>query len=426
MLFAVHLLVAALGWSAGHVEAFVLRRGSSSSPPRAAAPRIRGLHLVQPNTTTHVFRRRRNGGKASAQETQKQLELVLARVGQLESRVVQLEAERARLLNNPLRKLGSHLSTTAGRLVGAKPLPGINRGIVPVDALVKNMSDSRSLRFAKATNYVMGRSATAVGRSASAAADLAVGKARNLSMPFYRAGVAATDVIAEYVPATSLPAATDGLGGIPIPSTVLALASRQQQLYDSRRVLISCVTLGGALGLLAGRLTRSSLVFSAISTAFFAAYASTLSNPAGKFVRLCGIIVLAILGAVVGFVKEQWRQFTYVYQTGKAFEKIDAQLQGWRVKLGGTSSGASGKSPSKVVDETAAFLKAEFARTGAGANRTLVEGLQPWLSNASTAVGEWSGSSCRASTGRCASPRASARSAAPSATCSRSGSTSTT
>ena len=112
--------------------------------------------------------------------------------GELESRVIQLEAERTRLLNTPLRKLGSHLSTTAGRLVGAKPLPGINRGIVPVDALVKNMSDTRSLRLAKATNYVVGRSATAVGRSASAAADLAVGKAKNLSMPFYRAGVAAT------------------------------------------------------------------------------------------------------------------------------------------------------------------------------------------------------------------------------------------
>ena len=147
-----------------------------------------------------------------------------------------------------------------------------------------------------------------------------------------------------------------------------------------------CVSIGAAVGLLAGKLTGSSLVYSSLSSAFFGAYLSTLSNPLGKTIRLVGVVAVALVSNSIAFVGEQHRSFSFVYQTGKLFERLDSSLQVLDANLG---------SPSKRWDAVAGFLGSEILRTANETNQVVsdvvVGPVGAWLSNATSVVVDWSG-----------------------------------
>ena len=124
-----------------------------------------------------------------------------------------------------------------------------------------------------------------------------------------------------------------------------------------------CISIGGVLGLIAGRITKSSLLYSAASSAFFGAYAATLSNQLGKTVRLVGVVAVALVSRLVEYVSESYRSATFVYQTGRWFERIDTSLQALDQNMG---------SPSKRWDAVTGFLASEVsANVGKAANGTI-------------------------------------------------------
>ena len=316
----------------------------------------------------------------SAREREEELAAVLARMRQLEDRVITLEAERAR---GPLRRIGgaigSHVGTTALRLSGKKPLPGLRRlrqlseavdaanaalapaGLAPTGAAAEGTfntplgvvvprrldQNGRSLSLPSlpkspdlsAMNLSMSSAAAvdAVGRGASAAVDLAMTTAANVTSPVFKgvqdvttgvtnavkdAGGAAIGIVdglvLEYVPPTQLP--SPNAANSRAVSALLS-AGVEQQLYDSRRVVLACISLGACLGLGVGKLALKlagvKLAYSAVASAFTAAYASTLPNRLGKSVRLAGVVCVAIVSQLFGYILESYRSATFVYQTGR-------------------------------------------------------------------------------------------------------------
>lgn len=345
-------------------------------------------------------------------EQQAELATVLARVQELEQRLLSLEAQRTR---GPLQKLGgalgSHVRTTAGRISGKRPLPGLRllRGLTPEEVFPEdyqaessggvivrsNVPDDvpalqrlperlpglranltianlsiLSIPSAQQAQLAVGRSAKgAVDRAMTTAANITgsltspvVRGVQNVTSRAYRAGGAALgvvdDLVLEYVPSTTLPQPTAASSAA---IAAILNAGAEQQLYDSRRVVLACISIGALLGLLAGRLTRSSLLYSSLLYSFFGAYAATLSNPLGRTVRLVGVVCVALLSSLIRLARDQYRSATFVYQTGRWFERIDTRLQKFDRNLG---------SPSRKWDSITGFLASELTRSANVTNRT--------------------------------------------------------
>lgn len=329
------------------------------------------------------------GGEDSAvQLSPEETRMLLQRLQTLEARVRRLERGNARAaIHSVASKVRSHLITTTARLRGSRPLPGLRmRKLSPNEAYEINTTDALEMdqrlymlgqdlvrSTAKSSRAVAGKVSivnnevvsrvVAVGnlswrtggvfsnttawvgdrgvsaaRSASAAVDLAVGKAVGAASVAIRSAETVVSDAAEI-------AFSDAAGTIPTPNSApsLPFGSLQkpqteqatvlqptQPMQHSQRVVCCCFWLGATLGSLIAKimgLNPAPLLVRGLAAGCISAYLCTLGNRLGKTVRLGGIIVLVLWDNMHLYVSERRREFEFVYRTGRWFEKIDKQLQ---------------------------------------------------------------------------------------------------
>ena len=198
-------------------------------------------------------------------------------------------------------------------------------------------------------------------------------------------------LVLDYVPSTTLPAANPAQS--PMVAAILS-AGEKQQLFDSRRVVLACISLGAIIGLVAARIMKSHLLYSSLASGFFGAYLATLSNRLGKTVRFIGVIFVSLLSRLVNFIREQYRAARFTYQTGKWFERLDTTMQKFDGTLG---------SPSQKLDGMAKFVASEVTRSGAAISASVEPALSQaggsvggWLANTTGVIGSWGANTTQA------------------------------
>jgi len=298
--------------------------------------------------------------------TPEQVALLLNRLHVLEARVASLEE---RSYSRPLLAIGrlprrlagsvaSHVSTTAQRLGGTRPLPGIRVRLLsapgrtqamqsrrdvaafPSPALLAELTSSTRAEAPNATSRAsqLSRSAAlsvaattaaanaaagAAARSASAVVDLAVGKA-----VFVANGVATIPQRFAIVP---VPASkkksvssfdlSAGVAGSPSTTQVCRRVVTSAMLLGLTAGLACSLALSGARAPLSVSLGR------ALIGGCVAAYTATLGNRVGALVRLAAVVLLTLVQRLRMQAHELRRQFFFVYHTGRWFERLDAQVQ---------------------------------------------------------------------------------------------------
>lgn len=285
-----------------------------------------------------------------------------AQVDALLDRVVELEARIDNLEGGGLgvgrigRNVVSHIGTTARRLSGRAPLPGLRRAPVrTIEGAVEGVvapTSRRALQIGGITNAsaalvgdqyakAVGAGSAIVGKAvgAAAAAQSAVGSAvgaasstiggiTNVSVgTTLEKSVAVIDLGAEGV--VQRLSKTGDLIDKEVQSLSTEVTSKAAAgAESSQSLVVACMGVGAIAGALAPLfLWRGAPAIGAAGGACIFAYACTLNNRVGKVVRLAGVLVLVLLSRISNYFREMRRQGEFVYKTGRWFEQLDREVR---------------------------------------------------------------------------------------------------
>ena len=289
------------------------------------------------------------------QLTPAQVDALLTRVVELEARIDNLEGGGLPNVGRIGRNVVSHIGTTARRLSGRAPLPGLRRApvrtIEDAEGVVAPTS-RRSLQIGGITNAsaalvgdqyakAVGAGSAIVGKAvgAAAAAQSAVGSAvgaasstiggiTNVSVgTTLEKSVAVIDLGAEGV--VQRLSKTGDLIDKEVQSLSTEVTSKAAAgAESSQSLVVACMGVGAIAGALAPLfLWRGAPAIGAAGGACVFAYACTLNNRVGKVVRLAGVLVLVLLSRISNYFREMRRQGEFVYKTGRWFEQLDREVR---------------------------------------------------------------------------------------------------
>ena len=292
------------------------------------------------------------------QLTPAQVDALLTRVVELEARIDNLEggANAGAVVGRIGRNVFSHIGTTARRLSGRAPLPGLRRAPVrTIEGAVEGVvapTSRRSLQIGGITNAsaalvgdqyakAVGAGSAIVGKAvgAAAAAQSAVGSAvgaasstiggiTNVSVgTTLEKSVAVIDLGAEGV--VQRLSKTGDLIDKEVQSLSTEVTSKAAAgAESSQSLVVACMGVGAIAGALAPLfLWRGAPAIGAAGGACVFAYACTLNNRVGKVVRLAGVLVLVLLSRISNYFREMRRQGEFVYKTGRWFEQLDREVR---------------------------------------------------------------------------------------------------
>ena len=292
------------------------------------------------------------------QLTPAQVDALLTRVVELEARIDNLEggANAGAVVGRIGRNVFSHIGTTARRLSGRAPLPGLRRAPVrTIEGAVEGVvapTSRRALQIGGITNAsaalvgdqyakAVGAGSAIVGKAvgAAAAAQSAVGSAvgaasstiggiTNVSVgTTLEKSVAVIDLGAEGV--VQRLSKTGDLIDKEVQSLSTEVTSKAAAgAESSQSLVVACMGVGALAGALAPLfLWRGAPAIGAAGGACIFAYACTLNNRVGKVVRLAGVLVLVLLSRISNYFREMRRQGEFVYKTGRWFEQLDREVR---------------------------------------------------------------------------------------------------
>ena len=290
------------------------------------------------------------------QLTPAQVDALLTRVVELEARIDNLEGGGLPNVGRIGRNVVSHIGTTARRLSGRAPLPGLRRAPVrTIEGAVEGVvapTSRRSLQIGGITNAsaalvgdqyakAVGAGSAIVGKAvgAAAAAQSAVGSAvgaasstiggiTNVSVgTTLEKSVAVIDLGAEGV--VQRLSKTGDLIDKEVQSLSTEVTSKAAAgAESSQSLVVACMGVGALAGALAPLfLWRGAPAIGAAGGACVFAYACTLNNRVGKVVRLAGVLVLVLLSRISNYFREMRRQGEFVYKTGRWFEQLDREVR---------------------------------------------------------------------------------------------------
>lgn len=328
------------------------------------------------------------------QLTPAQVDALLTRVVELEARIDNLEGGGLPNVGRIGRNVVSHIGTTARRLSGRAPLPGLRRApvrtIEDAEGVVAPTS-RRSLQIGGITNAsaalvgdqyakAVGAGSAIVGKAvgAAAAAQSAVGSAvgaasstiggiTNVSVgTTLEKSVAVIDLGAEGV--VQRLSKTGDLIDKEVQSLSTEVTSKAAAgAESSQSLVVACMGVGAIAGALAPLfLWRGAPAIGAAGGACVFAYACTLNNRVGKVVRLAGVLVLVLLSRISNYFREMRRQGEFVYKTGRWFEQLDREVQKQLTKMDSAVGSPVSKLSAKVASDAAATGDA-VAKVSSGA-----------------------------------------------------------